>query len=787
MGAVWMRARAELRARWRAMVASALLLGLFGGAVIATVAGARRTESAHRRFLAASNAFDVLIADFSVFAPVFWTPDFDALEGLPYVVDSARVKYFIGDGDRELFGSADPRWGTEFNRARILEGRRPAAIDEVMVPFASSSLADVRVGQTVTVMTVRRDETPVEHRMKVVGRSAMPGDFPPVDLVGDMLVVHPSFVERYGDEFFTAPGVELKFARGAADMERFTEDIARMAAGKASSPFRLTDQAQTVQRSFDLQAIALWLLAGMLAITGALVVGQTISRQVALESEDFGALHALGMSARGLLAAGLVRVTIVALCAVAAATVVAVAASPLFPLGHPRIAEPNPGVAFDAVAVGLGAVGVLLVGALAPLPALVIRSRARATAAASGRTSALVGIAARAGLPAPLVTGIRHGLEPGAGSTSVPVRSTLAAVAMAVAALVAAFTFGASLDHLLETPRLYGQNWHHVYGFNRSPETLESARTAARDPDIEAVALGASGLRSVLDEVGVEGMTIEPVKGSIITTPLIAGEMPGPGEILVGPRTLEQLGKEVGDEVSFAIEGVEPSPVRIAGVGVLPPIAEDSEFGEGLLILDHSLACIVVGEEPGCRTDDELTATDLIVRFADGLDVPAEIEETRATLTKSAQDQTLFTTKGGDLLNFGRVNDLPVALAGILSVLALGVLAHVLITSIRRRRRDHAVLRTLGFVRAQVRRAVAWQATVVVAIALLVGVPAGIVVGRSLWSLLAGRLGVIVEPKVAWLPVLVVPIAGLALANLLALVPARAASRIQPATVLRAE
>lgn len=46
MSAVWMRLRAEMRARWRAWVGIGLLVGVAGGAVMATAAGARRTESA---------------------------------------------------------------------------------------------------------------------------------------------------------------------------------------------------------------------------------------------------------------------------------------------------------------------------------------------------------------------------------------------------------------------------------------------------------------------------------------------------------------------------------------------------------------------------------------------------------------------------------------------------------------------------------------------------------------------------------------------------------------------
>jgi hypothetical protein len=83
--------------------------------------------------------------------------------------------------------------------------------------------------------------------------------------------------------------------------------------------------------------------------------------------------------------------------------------------------------------------------------------------------------------------------------------------------------------------------------------------------------------------------------------------------------------------------------------------------------------------------------------------------------------------------------------------------------------------------------AVAWQATTVVALALLIGLPLGIAVGRTVWVLFADDLGVVAEP---WFPVLavalMVPLTVL-IANLVAAVPAWVAARTRPGVVLRSE
>src|SRR5512132_3144824 len=65
-------------------------------------------------------------------------------------------------------------------------------------------------------------------------------------------------------------------------------------------------------------------------------------------------------------------------------------------------------------------------------------------------------------------------------------------------------------------------------------------------------------------------------------------------------------------------------------------------------------------------------------------------------------------------------------LVGLPAVMViLGTMAHTLITSVQRRRRDLAVLKTLGFVRGQVAATIAWQATTFAVVALCLGLPFG--------------------------------------------------------------
>jgi predicted lysophospholipase L1 biosynthesis ABC-type transport system permease subunit len=123
----------------------------------------------------------------------------------------------------------------------------------------------------------------------------------------------------------------------------------------------------------------------------------------------------------------------------------------------------------------------------------------------------------------------------------------------------------------------------------------------------------------------------------------------------------------------------------------------------------------------------------------------------------------------------------------VLALMAVGTLAHTLVSSTRRRRRDLAILKTLGFARPQLRGTVAWQATTLLAIALLIGLPTGIAGGRWGWRVFAGQLGVLPDPVVPLAAILLAVPGALVLANLVAALPGRAAARTQPATVLRSE
>jgi ABC-type antimicrobial peptide transport system permease subunit len=140
-----------------------------------------------------------------------------------------------------------------------------------------------------------------------------------------------------------------------------------------------------------------------------------------------------------------------------------------------------------------------------------------------------------------------------------------------------------------------------------------------------------------------------------------------------------------------------------------------------------------------------------------------------------------------EIVNYKTMGALPTILAGGLAAGAVAGLGLTLIASVRRRRRDFALLKTLGFTRRQLAAAVAWQSTVITIIGLVIGIPVGIAVGRWLWLAFAHELSAVPDPTVPAGSIALAGLAALVLANLVAALPGLAAARTPAALLLRAE
>jgi putative ABC transport system permease protein len=456
--------------------------------------------------------------------------------------------------------------------------------------------------------------------------------------------------------------------------------------------------------------------------------------------------------------------------------------SPLTPIGLARRAEIDPGVTIDVAALAIGFVGVVAVTVVwAFVSASRAARRVRPDAARElGRPGRLRAAIAGLGLGPTAAAGLSMSVGP--RRTRAFGAAVLAAL-VAVTGLVAAVTFGASLRHLVETPREQGWNWDVFVGnpnaaqaFTGDPRapTFEAEMTAllAADRDVSAFSAVAltdgtiDGLRTGIAGVG-------PIRGSVHER-IVAGRVAsGVDEITLGGDVLAQIHKRIGQSVVVQTQE-QSATMRIVGQSLQPTAGDLATQLSGgastTLSAFHRLA-------PG------VPALQFAVRYRAGVDHDAA----RRSLLAAFGREVLQPYPGGDVGNLARVDALPYVLAGLLVVLAVGALGLALLGSVHSHRRELAVLEAIGFVRRQVMATVAWQATVLAVVAAALGIPAGIALGRWTWRLVADTVGSVSSSVVPIGAVLLVIPATLLVANALAAGPAWSAGRVRPSEALRME
>jgi putative ABC transport system permease protein len=133
------------------------------------------------------------------------------------------------------------------------------------------------------------------------------------------------------------------------------------------------------------------------------------------------------------------------------------------------------------------------------------------------------------------------------------------------------------------------------------------------------------------------------------------------------------------------------------------------------------------------------------------------------------------------------VRQFPVLVSGALVVLGVIATSHALVVTVRRRRLELGVLSALGFSPAQRRAVILGQATTIAIIALVVGLPLGAAVGRSVWSTIAGSVGVATDASFPLILLAAGAVGLVVVLNTIAVVPAHSARRLSVADALRSE
>lgn len=813
MASVRYRFRAELRRTAWSALALVLVVGIGGGLALAALAAARRTTSAYPRMLRATAAPDVLVnPDFGTFSKL----DPAKVAALPQV-EAGGVGHGLLAAPPDESGEPDiirdvmvlaatDGLGYETGRPVLRSGRMPdpERADEALVnpDFAAASHLDVGDHFPLLITTFdalqASDDTGRPPRFERVDFEAVGIGLQPDEATVDgafhqgRLTLTEAFFARHaaseaywGGFYRLRPGASLREFQAAVQAMVSDESIAFQSTERSSDKFTRGVRPQAT-------ALVVFGLVLGLAVLAVGVLG--VSRQHAGLAADRDLARVLGGGRVDAVRLGLLHGIILGGGAAGIAVTVALVASRYAPPEPARLIEIDPGLSFDSVVL---APGIAALAATLLLTATIVGGRgARPRPVGVGRRSRFAAWLRSIGAPLPSVMGAQLAFERGAGRAATPVWSSLVGISAGVAVVTGSLIFAASLDRVASTPRLYGTTWDAALFFSlpdgdvSGNEDLDPRKTGvvydrfiADAADQLRAKDGVEGLSELIfGQIGLGGRTtpamgIRPMLG-VVAPPVVAGRAPANDrEIALGRRTMQRIGAGVGDEVDVGEE-----TFTVVGQAVFPGYAEypgqdKTELGDGALLTGGGLRS--VGPVFAGRT--------MLVDVADGVDARRLLQDFRAEGLIDDSPTTFDTYRPAEIVTLARVRDTPARLAVVLGLLGFALLVHTLVSSVRRRRSVLALLAVLGFTRRQVRAVVLGQASLVGAVALVMGLPLGLVLGRWAWTYLIEHLGGIVS--VALPPGGLAVLAALVLvaANVVAVVPARMASRVRPAVALRSE
>ncbi|MGH2795824.1 MAG: FtsX-like permease family protein, partial [Actinomycetota bacterium] len=751
--------------------------------------------TSYDRLLAANRAYHVELQPTGEEAP----GALDRIGALPQVAEHGRIAFVPATRatneptpfawDISAVARVDRNVGTSFEIPRLIAGRNP---DPENTHEATASPDFMRahglaVGDEISLQFPTFEELirlfegrpPVPTgpvvAFRIVGVWRIPHDVSMQEEAGELLL-GPAFYEEFADRIATLSSLLVRLRNGPADVDRFVDE-ARAIGGELSIVTE-ADLIASVDRALGVQSTALWALGGAVALGSMLVLGQAVGRWLMLGGDDQPTLRSLGMSKSHLMATQLLPAGLIGAAGAVLAVACAFFLSPVVPLGLAREVDPDLGFVADLPVLGIGVGVVIVLAMFRGWLHGVFSARSLARPEARAKPSGMAEGLSRNGLPPAIVTGIRFAVEPGRGRTAVPVRSVVAGAVLSIVAVVTAFVFGRSMEHMLTTPATYGFNWDLVVFGGENPTVVaEIERALASSSHVGALSRARVAQSSVgRDEILT--IAVEPLRGLILPT-LIEGRRPASeDEIALATKTMRSSGLSIGNQAILpgskeACAGREACTVPFTVVGRVAFWGEGSDPDTGAALTEAGQARIAHSDG----------VTDYLVDTPPGRDPVAVAREIERDLELDATlPQQPVTVK-----NLARVRSMPVLLAAILGVLALAIVTHALIMTARRRRHDVAVLKTLGFVRRQVRATSMSHAATTIVLALVVGIPIGVALGRWAWMLLAGRLGVEAVPVAPPASIALGAAGVILVAGLVSLAPARVAARARPAEILRTE
>jgi ABC-type lipoprotein release transport system permease subunit len=765
--AVVFRLRTTLRRRWASTALIAVVVALAGGLVLTLAAGARRTSAAPDAYTAAVGGDVAATVQQRDGAPR--TAEVTALPGVKTVSAITYIFATVVDPKHsDTNGAAFA--GTRPPGSRLVAGHaaNQANTHEFIADRGFVRTHHARLGSRFRIVSWTNQQLEQGQAYQAAPKGP---SFTGV-LVG--IVQSPGELEDNINTIFFPTALlrediagvttimEVRLERGTSTRQLRSE-LDGLPDGAALSVTTGRVVSAEVRNAVEAQSRGTWLIAVVAAVASIVALGQLLSRHARLAERERRILLAIGSTRGSVIGESLLRAAVPAILGTIIGATGAILGSGAFPAGFVRALETDPGVRFDATVVVGGGLG-LLAGMLAWVGvALITANPDRAQRSRTLRES----VARRAPGPA-AATGARFAFT--GRDTSSSAVGTIVTIAAIVAGVAGATAFGTSLDRLVTDRGRFGANYTLAVGSLAGLPPAKLRTLLATDRDVAGVMiLTESQARAGRLTVPITG--VDRVQGDLAPR-VLSGRSPGAAdELALGRVTADELSLGVGDSV--ALDGLAGhGSYRVVGLVVVPGIGGNDGVGKGGVLTAAGLA----------RINADTSSSMAAVQLRPG----ASTRGTQRRLARAGVDAGIESYPSA-IVNVARVRRIPVLIALILAFLALLTTLHALIVSIRNRGRDLAVLRAIGADRRWIARVVHWQASVITALPLALGVPLGLVAGAALFRAFADSIGAWPSPVLPVLLIVGTLVALVAFANLAAIWPARRARRIAVAALLRDE
>lgn len=332
----------------------------------------------------------------------------------------------------------------------------------------------------------------------------------------------------------------------------------------------------------------------------------------------------------------------------------------------------------------------------------------------------------------------------------------------------------------------------------RGTITQEQVDAIGRVDGVESV----QGFTSVTDAfpLGKDGKVIggqgaPAIGGNVVTAPALgrkpgmvirSGHLPGPGEVVVDPTTLRRSGYHLGDTITIASSGAQPS-LKARIVGTVLWGANESTAGATYAMFD---AATTQKQWMGGKKAWQMAW----VTARPGQDLDALARRIQAGATPQgfeALTGTAVADKAQSQIQQGLsfITTFLLVFAGISLVVGSFLIVNTFSILVAQRSRELALLRAMGASRRQVRSSVLFEAFVTG----LVGSTLGLVLGLGIAlgiSRLFGAVGLdlgSITPTLTPQAVVASYLVGMLVTMLAAYLPARRASQVPPVAAMTGE